>query len=202
MPTSVAELFASAGLVRLATVRWNTPIQESRPGVYIISLSDSPDKVSSTLPYPPLHRAVFEEWLHICSALTLNGTKPTIDHLMERIGHFWLPDEAVLYIGLATSLSERIRQYYKTPIGAKRPHSCGYFLKLLVNLPELWVHYATADHPETAESKMLQRFTMGASEATRKILLDPSHPFPFANLEWPRGIRKAHGILGARAASE
>lgn len=34
--------------------------------------------------------------------------------------------------------------------------------------------------------------------ATKAQLVDPDHPFPFANLEWPPGVRKRHGITGAR----
>lgn len=36
------------------------------------------------------------------------------------------------------------------------------------------------------------------SEDSKRDLFDPAHPFPFANLEWPKGVRKAHGIRGAR----
>jgi hypothetical protein len=39
-------------------------------------------------------------------------------------------------------------------------------------------------------------------ESTLVSLLDSVHPFPFANLEWAAGIRKAHGIRGAREARE
>jgi hypothetical protein len=45
---------------------------------------------------------------------------------------------------------------------------------------------------------MLGAFCRSVSEVTREALLDPAHPFPYANLEWPRGTPKAHGITGAR----
>jgi hypothetical protein len=45
---------------------------------------------------------------------------------------------------------------------------------------------------------MLAKFCGAVSERTRSQILDAEHPFPYANLEWPRGIRKRHGITGAR----
>lgn len=47
---------------------------------------------------------------------------------------------------------------------------------------------------------MLRAFCAGVSEETRASLHDPERPFPFANLEWPRGVYKRHGIKGAKAS--
>ena len=44
---------------------------------------------------------------------------------------------------------------------------------------------------------MLQRFCANVSRDSKQALHDPAHPFPFANLEWPRGPRKAHGLRRA-----
>lgn len=50
----------------------------------------------------------------------------------DRLATFWLPDEVVLYIGLAgASVRKRVRQYYRTPLGDKRPHAGGWWLKTL-----------------------------------------------------------------------
>ncbi len=200
MPTSVAEAFSAAGLVRGGVLKWGTKPPELTPGVYIVSLTDSLDGFDGALVRAPLERAVFEDWLQICPGLTLDAAKPTVEQLMDRVGRFWLPDEVILYIGLATSLSMRLGQYYTTPIGARRPHSGGYFLKLLSNLQELWVHNARTTDPDNAEDAMLRRFTTAVSEESKGVLLDPDHPFPFANLEWPPGVRKAHGLRGTREA--
>jgi hypothetical protein len=59
-------------------------------------------------------------------------------------------------------------------------------------------YYARADVPSAAEDAMLGCFCATVSNAALARLPDPAHPFPFANLEWPRGVRKAHGIRGAR----
>jgi len=140
----------------------------------------------------------FQRWLDERPELTLDGERPTPQRLTARIRRFWIPDEVILYIGLAgISLSGRVGQYYNTPIGRPRPHAGGYFLKLLSNLGELWVHYAECPNFETAESEMLQRFCARVSPLSIQGLQDPGHPFPFANLERPHGARKAHGLRGA-----
>jgi hypothetical protein len=63
---------------------------------------------------------------------------------------------------------------------------------------ELYVHAAAADDPTRAEDAMLACFCNNVSARTLASLRDPAHAFPFANLEWPQGVRKAHGITGAR----
>src|SRR6516162_5659742 len=45
---------------------------------------------------------------------------------------------------------------------------------------------------------MLRQFCESVSEDLRRLLYDPPLPFPFANLEWPQRVRKAHGVGGAR----
>lgn len=198
MPTTVADAFAAAELARDDVVRWGTEPSTPRPGVYIVSLSASANDTDGSVMSAPLYTQVLEHWLDVRPELTLEGVRPTVQQLMDRVRQFWLEDEVILYIGKATSLSARVEQYYQTPIGARRPHAGGYFLKLLSNLDQLWVHYATCNDPSTAEDSMLQRFCEGVSLASRRQLLDPAHPFPFANLEWPQGVRKAHGLCGAR----
>ena len=200
MPTSVAAAFAAAGLVREGVVRWGVKPSVHGPGVYAIALTAASDDLDVTMDYPPLAKEVFEEWLQVCPQLRLDGRIPSAQQLMERVARFWLADEVILYIGLASSLSSRLNQYYATPIGASKPHSGGYFLKLLSCLPRLWVHYSPTEAFDDAEDAMLRQFTEGVSEASRASLHDSSHPFPFANLEWPKGVRKVHGLRGVRKA--
>ena len=38
---------------------------------------------------------------------------------MRRVAAFWLRDEVIVYVGRATSLSLRLHQYYRTPVGAR-----------------------------------------------------------------------------------
>jgi hypothetical protein len=200
MPTTVSEAFAAAGLTPEGVVRWNERPKVTGPGVYVVSLTKSVQQTDATLPYAPLSPSQFDRWLSVCPDLTLYRVRPTAKQLQDQIQHFWIPDEAILYIGLAGSLSGRLAGYYNTPIGAPRPHSGGYFLKLLSNINELWVHYASCSDPETAENKMLGRFCENVSDASRQVLADADHPFPFANLVLPRGTKKAHGLRRARTA--
>lgn len=198
MPTTVAEALASAGLTQSSVVRWGTKPSLSLPGVYVVSLSASVDSTEDSLATAPLTERVFERWLEVRPKLTLDGNRPTIQKLMSRIEQFWLGYEVILYIGKATSISSRVGQYYRTPIGARSPHAGGYFLKLLVDLDALWVHYAPCSEPSTMEDRMLRQFCGAVSTISKSRLRDPAHPFPFANLEWPARTVKDHGIRGAR----
>jgi hypothetical protein len=140
----------------------------------------------------------FERWRNVCPDLTVDRAPPTLEALMRRVSAFWLRDEVILYVGLASSsLPTRLSQYYRTSIGERSPHRGGYFLKLLSNLDRLWVHYALASDPARAESSILARFCANVSDIAKGDLIDPAVPLPFANLDWPgsaRQTRKAHGL--------
>ena len=198
MPTSVAELFDAAGLAHVETVRWGMRVSLDEPGAYVVArVADS----SSLAPVrgPNIAPAAVSELLAVRPELRLDGARPSANALAARLASFWLPDEGVVYIGLAgTSVRSRLGAYYRTPLGARRPHSGGWFLKTLADLDALHVHVALASDPTAAEDEMLRRFCSGVSPTTRASLPDPDHPFPFANREWPRGTRKRHGITGAR----
>lgn len=171
----------------------------NRPGVYVVSLSDELDSRTQALETCAISTPTLQEWLDVRPELRLDGVRPTVVDLSRRLSAFWLSDEVVVYVGLAgTSLRARVRQFYGTPIGARRPHSGGYFIKTLANLDEVYVHWATTDDPATAEDELLRTFCNAISSRTRSRLLDPDHPFPFANLEWPKGARKRHGLSGVR----
>jgi hypothetical protein len=201
MPTTANEAFAAVGLGpdRICQVRWGTNPTIAAPGVYLVSLTAHLDSTTvNSLKEAPLAKAQFDRWLEKCPKLTLDGERPTVPSLMRSIGRFWIPDEVILYIGRATRLSGRLRSFYETPIGARRPHSGGYFLKLLSNLDQLWVHYAECVDPPSVEYEMLSGFCQKVSAESRRALRDPDHPLPFANLEWPPGVRKKHGLRSAR----
>jgi hypothetical protein len=198
VPSPVRRLFALADLEPDGCVRWGERVSEQRRGIYAVAMTDDAGAIKA-LAAPPISTEAVEELLTVRPELTVDGARPTVDELVARLASFWLPDETVVYLGLAgTSLRTRIRDYYKTPLGARRPHAGGWFLKTLANIDELFVHYAQADAPNAAEDAMLRAFYGGVSPTTLDKLRDPSHPFPFANLEWPPGVRKAHGIKGAR----
>jgi hypothetical protein len=198
MPTTISDAFMAANLPHGGVVRWGQEPPTAASGVYVVSLTRSVGTCDQKLEEPPLASAKFESWLQVCPRLTLDGEPPTVTQLMDRVRRFWLRDEVILYIGLAASLSKRLGNYYRTSIGARGPHSGGYFLKLLSNLDELWVHYALSLEPISSEQELLRRFFDNVSDDAKQALFDPDRPLPFANLEWPPGMRKSHGLGGAR----
>lgn len=192
----------AAGVSLEGSVEWGRPVPQGGPGIYVVSLSPDTTAGVPVLPEAPISVASVQKLLEARPELLLQGVRPSPEALAERVAGFWLPDEVILYIGLAgTSVANRIRQYYKTPLGARKPHAGGWFLKLLSNLESLHVHYAPSDDPRAAEDAMLQSFVDSVSDRTREHLFDGAHPFPFANLEWPPGNRKLHGITGAKRDS-
>ena len=199
MPSTVADLFMAAGLAPAAPVVWGTTVAEQRAGVYVVALSKSAETPTGTFSACPLAEPALEEILAVRPELRIDGARPTLRDLALRLQALWLPDEVVLYVGLAgTSLRSRVRQYYVTPLGARRPHAGGWPLKTLGVLPQLWVYFAACPAPDLAEERMLDVFQANVSAASRAQLHDPALPLPFANLEAEKGRRKAHGIKGAR----
>lgn len=149
-----------------------------------------------------------QKLLDLRRELTVDGRRPSAAKLAARIAGFWCPDEVVLYIGCAgprtrkptiSELSDRVAEYYTTPLGARSPHAGGWWLKVLANLAELHVHYSYCIDYETAEKRMLDRFGEELSETSRKALYDSSSLMPFANLRDGTGRRKRHGIERALA---
>jgi len=93
-----------------------------------------------------------------------------------------------------------VSAYYHTPFGAKRPHAGGWFLKMLEppDLQGLHVHFAAAEDPDSAEDEMIGCLCSQVSEQHLPSYRIGRTRFRSTNLEWPRRVRKAHGITGAR----
>lgn len=195
MPISVSELFESADLSFFGPVSWGHRIKDDRPGVYVVSLSSSPN-IKGYIGYEvaPIDLDRVQRWILKVPELKLDGSSPTTEALKERLSKFWFPDEVILYIGRATSIKSRVRSFYRTELGMCRPHSGGHWIKTLFILDELSLFWGWADDPKSMESKLLEIFVNQVSERTRLALQDPDNPFPFANLEHPKGNVKKHGI--------
>lgn len=131
--------------------------------------------------------------------MTVAGVPATPERLAGALEGMWPAGETVIYIGLAgTSVAHRVGQYYSTPLGARAPHAGGWPIKMLADIDRLHVHVAAVEDPAAAEEAMLRAFMSGVSPASRAALFDPSLPLPFANLQLTRGMRKRHGIEGAK----
>jgi len=211
VPSTVTDLFAAAGVQRDGVVAWGAriPAPQDGPGtgVYVVALTVEPDIFDATLPICPLSAAAVEELLDVRRELKVDGRRPDVAQLAARLAGFWCPDEVVLYVGRAgprqrvtvSELSDRVGEYYTTPLGARSPHAGGWPLKTLANRSELHVHYANCAGYKTAEERMLDHFAEQLSDDTREALYDSTFVMPFANLEDGQGRRKLHGIKGARA---
>jgi hypothetical protein len=198
MPSSVAGLCAAAGLAPEGAVRWGAPVPETRPGVYLITLTAGVAAVTGTLPEMPVDADCLRQLLNARPELRLDGKRPAVADLRARLAAFWLPDEVVVYIGLAGQpLARRVAQYYCTPLGAKRPHAGGWWLKTFAALDNLWVHYATTPDFRVAELTMLSAFAAAVSAASREALPDAERVARFANLRAGDELVKRHGITGA-----
>jgi hypothetical protein len=135
--------------------------------------------------------------------MTLDGrAHPTGAQIASRIGSYWLADECVLYIGLAGQpLRSRVRQYYRTPVGAAKPHKGGWWLKTLFVLGDLYIHYAATPRFKGAEEEMLRAFAANVSDASRAQWPTGEPIMPFANLRDGDWRRREHGIRNATSAT-
>jgi hypothetical protein len=204
VPSAVSDLLAAAGLASGGCVAWGEPVPETGTGVYVVSLTSATDRLAGALEVAPISRAALEELDRRCPNVALDGLpSPDAANLAARLGSFWLADECVRYIGLAGQpLRTRVRQYYRTPLGAAKPHEGGWWLKTLSVLEDLHVHYATTADYKEAEEEMLRAFAAGVSPTSRAALPEGEPLMPFANLRDGRWRRRNHGITGATNASE
>ncbi len=214
MPSAIDDIFAAAGVSRAGVVRWGTPPAPPTPrtavatGIYAVALTDRHDSPAGAVATPPISEAAVDELLAVRPELTLDRVRPTRDQVVQRLGEFWFPDEVVVYIGLAGprtrrpvggEVARRVIEYYDTPLGASGPHAGGWPLKTLARPPDLYVHYAYCERVNEVEDACIAHFAKHVSASTRACLRDPVRVMPFANLEFPRGRPKKHGIQGARA---
>jgi hypothetical protein len=197
MTISVGELFDKAELLPAGVVQWDEPLKLDLPGVYVVaSTPDFRDPIGGMDTYRPSPSA-FESLRSRCPSVTVDGAPATNEKLAERIGAFWIPETAVLYIGLAgSSVRKRVNQYYNTPIGHRSPHAGGWWLKTLADIEALHVHYAATESPKLAEARLLNIFAAAVPPSVRRAVHDPDRIAPFANVEVQAGIRKRHGMAG------
>jgi phosphatidate phosphatase PAH1 len=196
MPTSVNQLEDKFQLKYLKSFKWGTSFIENKNGIYIISTSKDKD-------FLPVYenQIVFNEtqinlWMANAPNIQMNGKKPSKLDLIKHLNGFWLPDETILYIGKAEkqTLSERICQFYNHKVGKKSPHKGGYWLKLLQNLNELYVHVYSTKESHVIEQEMLKLFIANVSESTKSNLIDKDLCLPFANLQLRSRVIKSHGL--------
>lgn len=196
MPTTVEELFEKNSKKILGQAKWGDRVNCDAPGVYVVAMTPIANKMLC-FNDAPISKVTVQEWINRVPQMTLANTIPTADMITQRIKSFWMPDETILYIGKAgTSLQTRIKQYYQTALGDPRPHRGGHWIKTLDNLSQLNIYWTTSEGSTAhdLETKFLNVFIQNVSQDSMRALFDPRHPFPFANLEFPKGVRKSHGL--------
>lgn len=197
MPSTVSQLLKTVNLDLKGSVKWKEKVNSNSQGVYIVSLSNNPDENLGLLKEAPISNDVIKFWLNKVQTFELDNQRaPSCDSVTERISKFWLPDENILYIGMTTTpLKTRIAAYYSTELGERKPHAGGHWLKVLSNIDDLYVYYSECSTPpKLLEDKMLECFINNVSDSSKNILYDKIRTFPFANLEYPKGKKKLHGL--------
>lgn len=202
MPTTIKQLVAEAGLPfsTINMVKWNTPIDSKKEGIYIISLSEN-EELNRTIEEIPLSTTILESWIKKLDYFIIDKikTKDT-NTIKERLSEFWIPDENILYIGKAPlrkvggGIGNRVQEYYNTAIGERKPHAGGHWIKMLENLNDLYIFYIECEHSHIHEANMLAKFGELVSDNIRERLEAKGPILPFANLENGSKERKKHGL--------
>lgn len=201
---TVDELFKLSNLKEYKQIKWGTKFYDEKSGVYIVSLSDNPLMNSNLQVSPLINNVALSKWIRNAPQMSVDNQVATRDLLEERLTKFWLAHENILYIGKAglrvnrKGISNRIMEYFRTEIGKSTPHAGGQWLKVLDNIDDLYVYYAYTDVPCEIEKEMLSNFMRNVREQDLACLFDSDLPLPFANLEYPHGKRKKHGLKKQR----
>lgn len=202
MPTLVNNLIENFNLSPVKSVRWNEIPTTEQEGVYIVSLSNNPEKNNGIQKSVPISKDIIKKWIAKVDGFELDKINTfNSDKIIKRLSEFWLPDENILYIGKASKrksgsgIATRVNEYYRTDYGEKSPHAGGHWLKSLSILNELSVFYSPCENSGKVEEDMLKFFCNNVSEETKINLRDSNLPLPFANLRLKRGQDKNHGLF-------
>ena len=195
MPTArtAADLLREVGLIADGPAIWGRPIRHSAPGVFVVELA-------APQPTAGLDLALVGKWLERVPELRLDGVRPASRELSQRLASFWLPDQAVLYIGSTQgSVAGRVAAIVKTVPGDAKPAASGLWLHFLRNLGDLRVWWAGTDALEEYEDALLDAFAAGISDADRAAVVKgaagvAASLLPWAVLRSPSGVRKETGI--------
>lgn len=127
---TVAEVFAAANLTPCGPSLWGSAIDETQPGVYIVSVASDPNTCFGLFDPPELPQDLMQKWVD---------------------------EEPVVYIGRTRRpLRQRVRELYRHRYGRKSPHSGGQAALLLK--PDLRVFWAATLDPVAAQRDMIEAF--------------------------------------------
>jgi len=140
-------VFAAGQLEATGAVRWGEGVPEARSGVYAVALSANREE-PKTLTIAPVWMAAVGELLAGRPEPMLDGARPSARALAERIASFWLPDETIVYVGLAgTSVRTRVATTTRRGSAPVARMPGRWFIKSLANVNDLLVHFAPRARP-------------------------------------------------------
>jgi transcription elongation factor GreA len=169
-------LLLANGLSVEGPLLWGRPASSGSPGVFIVELPAPQARVS-------IDPDAIRQWLGRAPDLRLDGKRPTVAELQSRLATFWLPGQAILFIGSSQkSVAARLAGMYKTPLGERRPQPSGYWLKTLRDINKVRIWWAPTSDPELYEDTILDAFTRTAGG------------LPYAVLATPGGKSRDHGL--------
>jgi transcription elongation factor GreA len=188
--TGAANLLRSVGLLADGPGQWGRPVSAQGPGVFIVELS-------APLPSAPIELSKVGKWIERVETLRLDGARPTSKALAARLGAFWLPSQAVLYIGTSeASVGRRVAAMARTELGDRRPYAGAHWLKTLRSLDSVHIWWSATAATEEYEDALFDAFAASVTEPDRAGLHDRQVVLPFANLRRADGQRKATGLTG------
>lgn len=170
------DLLRDNGLPVEGPIPWGRQVTGTGPGVFVVELPAPQAKVS-------VDPDAIREWLSRAPDLRLDGKRPTVAELQTRLASFWVPGQAILFIGSSQkSVGSRLAGMFKTPLGERRPQPTGYWLKTLRDLKKARIWWAPASDPELYEDTLLEIFVKAAGA------------LPYAVLVAPGGRGREHGL--------
>lgn len=183
-----SELLSGVGLVPQGPVRWGDSTGAQCPGVYVVEWPRS-------LAVAPVCLAAVQRWIDDVQGMQVSGTRPTAAQLAAEVAAWWVPRQTVVYLGQTMRpVEQRVQEFYRTTLGARRPHAGGMWLKALESLEESSIWWAGTDDPKRVEAELMSAFALAC---------DP-RAIPFANLKVERPVpgiawtRKPHRVRRQR----
>jgi hypothetical protein len=195
MPLTVKQLFDEHELSFSGPVPLGAELPVSAPGLYVISLSEDPERNDGLRDYVPLDPELLAEWLERAQFLMVDEERPRIQELHARLSEFWFPDENILFIDIATeSLAKTAADWSVHRLGDPKPLRSGYWLKAFRNDVPLYMYYARSREGAWLKESCLSFFMEQVSPSSLELLLDQDMPIPFANLKITSRHGKKHGM--------
>ena len=125
-------------------------------------------------------------WVEAAPAMTVDGVRAEAASVQDRLAEYLTHD--VVYIGSSNNLRRRLWNCYIHILGDDRPHRGSQWLKTLAVFEQLEISYEATPDYSARKNEWLQEFMLQHPAIRNEPAL------PFANLRFPDGTTKNHGI--------